>query len=259
MLTDPIKTKNEIAAWISRYFLENGPLCTAVIGISGGKDSSVAAALCTEALGADKVLGVLMPNGVQPDIDYAKKLVEHLSIPSVELNIADTVSALTMTIADNQPLCKISGSSSLTEDAKINLPARVRMTILYAVAQMLPEGGRVVNTCNRSEDYVGYSTKYGDAAGDFSPMSHLLVEEVKQIGEVIGLPAELIQKKPADGLSGLTDEDRLGFTYAELDSYILHGVCEDNTMKEKIDWLHGTNRHKLAPMPAFLLQDDART
>lgn len=259
MLVNPIKTKNEIVAWIGRYFLENGPFCTAVIGISGGKDSSISAALCAEALGADRVLGVLMPNGVQPDIAYAKKLVEHLSIPSVELNIADAVSALTQTIADNQPLCKISGTSGLTEDAKINLPARVRMTMLYAVAQMLPDGGRVVNTCNRSEDYVGYSTKYGDAAGDFSLLSHLLVEEVKQIGEVLGLPAELIQKAPSDGLSGLTDEDRLGFTYAELDSYLLHGVCTDENVKKKIDRLHTRNRHKLAPMPAFMLQDAART
>lgn len=258
MLVDPITTKNEIVAWISRYFLENGPLCTAVIGISGGKDSSVAAALCAEALGTDRVLGVLLPNGAQPDIAYAQKLVEHLSIPSVELNIADTMSVLTGAIADNRLLCKISGINGLSEDAKVNLPARIRMTVLYAVAQMLPNGGRVVNTCNRSEDYVGYSTKYGDAAGDFSPLSYLLVEEVKQIGEVIGLPWELIQKKPSDGLSGLTDEEKLGFTYAELDSYILHGVCGDEIVKKKIDRLHAINRHKLASMPAFILQDDAR-
>lgn len=251
MLLEPIKTKNEIITWIRNYFQENGPECTAVVGISGGKDSSVVAALCAETLGKDRVLGVLMPSGVQPDIDYSKKLVDHLGIPHVEVNIGDAEKALIATIEKNQKIQAISGSESLSKDTKINLPARLRMTTLYAVAQSVPKGGRVANTCNRSEDYVGYSTKFGDAAGDFSPMAHMLVEEVRQIGRTLGLPEDLIEKIPTDGLSGKTDEDKLGFTYETLDHYIQTGECADTEIKEKINRLHRINLHKLQPMPMY--------
>ena len=126
------------------------------------------------------------------------------------------------------------------------------MSTLYAVGQMIPGGARVVNTCNASEDYVGYSTKYGDAAGDFSPLSQLLVHEVRQIGDVMGLPADLVHKTPSDGLSGQDDEQKLGFTYATLDNYVLTGECEDEATKAKIDRLHVINLHKLRLMPAFM-------
>lgn len=258
MLADPEKIKNELVLWIRQYFLENGASCAAVIGISGGKDSSIVAALCAEALGAERVIGVLMPNGLQTDITFARKLVQHLNIPSVELNIADAVAKLNEMIVGNKTLYGISGRQELSEAAKVNLPARVRMTTLYAVAQMLPNGGRVANTCNRSEDYVGYSTKYGDSAGDFSPLSDLVVEEVKQIGEAIGLPEELVQKIPTDGLSGLTDEEKLGFSYKELDQYIIEGTCVSNHTKYKIKQTHTSNIHKLAPMPAYKLQESER-
>ncbi len=251
MLANPKQTKDEIVQWIREYFEKNGPTCRAVIGISGGKDSSVAAALCAEALGKERVLGVLMPNGVQSDIADAKLLVETIGIPHVVLNIQDGYTGMKSMIEDSSELAEITGTKGIAREAGINLAPRLRMATLYAVAQQLPEGGRVVNTCNRSEDYVGYSTKYGDAAGDFSPMSGLLVHEVLQIGEVLGLPQELVHKMPSDGLSGVGDEEKLGFTYAALDHYVLTGECEDEEVKAKIDRLHAINLHKLQLMPAF--------
>lgn len=255
MLKDVAKTKQEIVQWIRDYFAENGPTCCAVIGISGGKDSSVAAALCAEALGKDRVVGVLMPNGEQADISDSRLLVETLGIPSVELNIAAGYEGMKQMIESSEELKKLSGLPGISNDARINLPPRLRMATLYAVAQMLPNGGRVVNTCNASEDYVGYSTKYGDAAGDFSVLSRLVVEEVRQIGFALGLPKELVQKTPSDGLSGMGDEDKLGFTYAVLDKYIRTGEIDDQETKDKIDRLHRLNLHKLRLMPAYELDE----
>ncbi|MGI6721569.1 MAG: NAD(+) synthase [Anaerovoracaceae bacterium] len=251
MFKEPEKIKDEIVAWIREYFEKNGKGCWAVVGISGGKDSSVAAALCREALGKDRVMGVLMPSGVQSDISCSRQLVEHLGIPHMEINVGAAVDALLGTIAKNEDLRALTGSDQLPTETRVNLPARIRMTTLYAVAQSLPGGGRVTNTCNRSEDYVGYSTKYGDAAGDFSPMSHLCVQEVRQIGRVLGLPQNLIEKVPTDGLSGKSDEEKLGFTYETLDRYILEGVCEDEEVRRRIDHLHAINLHKLQLMPSF--------
>ncbi|MDO4622522.1 MAG: NAD(+) synthase [Eubacteriales bacterium] len=258
MLVDPKKTKDEIVQWIRDYFAANGPTCTAVIGISGGKDSSVAAALCAEALGKDRVLGILMPNGVQSDIEDAKQLVEAVGIPHVILNIQDGFNGMVKMIEESEDLEKITGQKGISKDARINLAPRMRMSTLYAVAQQLPNGGRVVNTCNRSEDYVGYSTKFGDAAGDFSPMSGLLVHEVLQIGAELGLPENLVKKMPSDGLSGMGDEQKLGFTYAALDHYVLTGECEDEATRAKIDRLHRLNLHKLELMPAYKLAEDAQ-
>ena len=222
-----------------------------MIGISGGKDSSVAAALCVEALGKERVIGVLMPNGIQSDIEDAKRLVKFLEIPHLIINIGTTSAALCRELEQNEVLQSMTGSAGLSKDSKINLPARIRMTTLYAVAQSLPDGGRVVNTCNRSEDYVGYSTKYGDSAGDFSPLLDFLVEEVRELGYALGLPRDLIEKTPSDGLSGSSDEEKLGFSYQTLSKYIITGVCEDEAVREKIDKLHRMNLHKLKPMPAY--------
>ena len=224
--------------WIKDFFENNGKDCNAVIGISGGKDSSVAAALCVKALGRDRVLGVLMPCGVQHDIDMAKLLCRHLGIRSITVNIKDTVDA----IKDAIPI-------SLSTQSETNLPPRVRMTVLYAVSQS--NNGRVVNTCNLSEDYVGYSTRYGDTAGDFSPLSHFTVGEVKAIGRELGLPDVLVDKVPIDGLCGKTDEDNLGFTYDVLDRYIRTGEIEDKNIKETIDKKHKANLFKLELMPSF--------
>ena len=224
--------------WIRDFFEENGKGCNAVIGISGGKDSSVVAALLCKALGTDRVIGVLMPNGEQADIDMAMLLVEHLGIRHYVVNIHDAVEG----VRGNIPF-------ELSEQSIINLPPRIRMATLYAVSQS--HNGRVVNTCNLSEDWVGYSTRYGDAAGDFSPCAHLTVAEVKEIGRHLGLPDVLVDKVPSDGLSGQTDEDRLGFTYAELDRYIRTGVIDDPIKKERIDTLHEKNLFKLQLMPSF--------
>ena len=237
-MKDAMKVKNDCVAWIRHFFEENGPGCSAVVGISGGKDSSVVAALCAEALGKERVVGVLMPCGEQKDIDMAELLVRHLGIRHYTVNIHDAVEAIKKEI----PL-------ELSNQSRINLPPRVRMATLYAVSQSV--NGRVANTCNLSEDWVGYSTRYGDAAGDFSPCSGLTVAEVKEIGRLLGLPSVLVDKVPSDGLCGKTDEDNLGFTYAELDRYIRSGEMPEGETKERIDSLHRRNLFKLQLMPAF--------
>lgn len=235
---DALKVKTECVEWIRDFFKENGPDCNAVIGISGGKDSSVAAALCVEALGKDRVIGVLMPCGVQHDIDMAELLVKHLGIKYYVVNIKDAVEGLSASFP-----------FELSNQSRVNLPPRIRMATVYAVAQSF--NGRVVNTCNLSEDWVGYSTRYGDAAGDFSPMANLTVQEVKAIGRVLGLPDVLVDKVPIDGLCGKTDEENLGFTYLELDRYIREGVIDDQQKKELIDRKHKANLFKLQLMPSF--------
>lgn len=237
---DAVKIKDECVQWIRDFFEENGKGCNAVLGISGGKDSSVAAALCVEALGKDRVVGVLMPCGQQYDIDMAYLLVNHLGIKHYEVNIEAAVEGLKNAIPEEL---------ELSTQANTNLPPRIRMSTLYAVSQSV--NGRVVNTCNLSEDWVGYSTRYGDAAGDFSPMSNLTVQEIKEIGRVLGLPDVLVDKVPIDGLCGKTDEDNLGFTYAELDRYIRTGEIEDQAKKVRIDDLHKKNLFKLQLMPAY--------
>ena len=235
---DAVKVKNDCVEWIRRFFEENGPGCNAVLGVSGGKDSSIVAALCVEALGRDRVIGVLMPNGDQADIDMSYRLVNHLGIKHYVVNIHDAVAGLTGAI----PM-------ELSEQSRTNMPPRIRMTALYAVSQCC--NGRVANTCNLSEDWVGYSTRYGDSVGDFSPLARLTVQEVKAIGRLLDLPAELVDKVPIDGLCGRTDEDNLGFTYAELDRYIRTGEIEDQKKKERIDRLHRINLFKLKLMPVF--------
>ena len=234
--------KNSCVKWIRDFFNSNGKDCNAVIGISGGKDSSVAAALCVEALGNDRVIGVMMPCGVQHDIDMAELLCKHLKIKTITVNIKDVVDAINNSI----PI-------ELSTQSVTNIPPRVRMTVLYAVSQS--NNGRVVNTCNLSEDYVGYSTRYGDTAGDFSPLSNFTVQEVKQIGRELKLPDVLVDKVPIDGLCGKTDEDNLGFTYEVLDKYIRTGEIEDIKTKELIDKKHKANLFKLKLMPSFKYEE----
>ena len=234
------KVKDECVLWIRKFFEENGKGCNAVLGISGGKDSSIAAALCVEALGADRVIGVLMPQGTQHDIDMAYLLVNHLGIKHHVVNIKDAVDA----VIGNFPK-----DLEVTPQAKMNLPPRIRMSVLYAVSQCC--NGRVCNTCNLSEDWVGYSTRYGDSVGDFSPLSNLTVTEIKEIGRLLGLPAALVDKVPIDGLCGKTDEEHLGFSYDMLDKYIRTGVIDDPEKKALIDNFHTKNLFKLQLMPSF--------
>ena len=239
---DAVNVKNACVQWIRDWFQENGPGCNAVLGISGGKDSSVCAALCVEALGVDRVIGVTMPNGVQPDIDDSVKLINHLGIKRYNVNIGPAYKALMAEVEAQL-------GHEASRQTYINMAPRLRMTAVYAVSQS--NNGRVVNTCNLSEDWVGYSTRYGDAAGDFSPLGGLTVREVVAIGKVMGLPIDLVEKAPSDGLTGLTDEDNLGFTYAVLDRYIRTGECDDPAIKALIDRKHVMNLFKLQPIPHF--------
>lgn len=261
---DPVQTKNDLVDWIRRWFAQNGPYCHAAVGLSGGKDSTVVAALCKEALGKDRVLGVMMPNGVQSDIADAKWVADFLDIKAMEVNINDMYDAfignihqgilqqeIAANISENVYLENFWNGIDETDQMRINLPPRIRMTTLYAIAQMLPNGGRVANTCNLSEDYIGYSTRWGDSVGDFAPLANLTSEEVVAIGDALGLPEDLTHKTPSDGLCGKTDEDNFGFTYEVLNKYIRTGICEDKEIKAKIDALHQRNLFKLQPIPSF--------
>ena len=240
------KTTQEAIQWIRDWFEKNGKGCNAVIGISGGKDSSIVAALCVQALGKERVIGVLMPNGEQADIDCSKQLVAHLGIPYHICNIKKAVDGVLESLKE--------AGVEISRQTIINLPPRIRMSTLYALSQSM--NGRVANTCNLSEDWVGYSTRYGDAAGDFSPLGKLTVQEVKAIGKYLQLPENLVDKVPSDGLTDRTDEDNLGFTYAMLDKYIRTGVCDDEEKKAKIDRLHVMNEFKLKPIPCYEYQPE---
>lgn len=242
---DVEKAANGCIEWIKDWFKNNGDGCNAVLGISGGKDSSVVAALCVKALGRDRVIGVLMPQGEQSDINYSVEICEILGIKSFTVNIGATVATLTE---------EISKSMELTQQSRFNLPARIRMSTVYAVAQS--QNGRVANTCNLSEDWVGYATRYGDSAGDFSPLANFTVAEVRAIGSYIGLPEKFVKKTPIDGLCGKTDEDNLGFTYETLDKYIREGIEPDAETKERIDRLHRINQFKLKYMDTYKFSVD---
>lgn len=234
----------KIVRWIQDYFQENGPKSKAVIGISGGTDSSVCAALLVKALGKDRVIGVLMPCGVQKDIDVSKKLVATLGIEHLVINIKDSVDALNAEVER-----VINKDPNIVDAYKTNTPARIRMTTLYGISALV--GGRVCNTCNLSEDYVGYSTKFGDAAGDFSLLSSFTKTEVREIGRALNLDPLFVEKTPDDGMSGKSDEEKLGFTYATLDRYIRTGEIDDEKIKDKIEYMHRINLHKLLPMPTY--------
>jgi NAD+ synthase len=241
MAFDVKKVKEDLVNWLNQWFLDNGPGCNAVIGISGGKDSSVTAALCVAALGKDRVIGVLMPNGEQYDIDVSEALVKHLGIRSYVVNIKDAYNGVV-------EAAKAAGVE-LSNQAYINLAPRIRMSTLYAVSQSY--NGRVINTCNLSEDWVGYSTRYGDSVGDVCPLGKLTVAEVKELGTYLGLPDMFVHKVPSDGLCGKTDEDNLGFTYAVLDRYIRTGEIDDPATKALIDHKHKVNLFKLELMQTF--------
>lgn len=238
---DVTKELINIDNWIKDYFAKNGPKAKAVIGISGGKDSTIAAMMLVKALGKDRVIGIQMPNGVQKDIRDANTVCEVLGIKSYTIDISDicnefydTFDAFTFVNRDSSTI--------------INTPPRVRMTILYMMAATV--GGRVVNTSNASESYVGYCTKYGDLAGDLALLKNYYVREVIAMGEELlkdfpEMPSTLIDKAPADGLTGLTDEEKLGFFYEELDSMILDKIYPSAEKVALIEEKHQLAQHKL--------------
>lgn len=232
-------TVTKIIDWIKEYFIKNGPECKAVIGISGGKDSTVAAALLCKALGPNRVIAVQMPQGFQYDIDVSNEVIDYLEITEhYNINISSACQEIFLSLPND---------IRIQPQVTSNVPARVRMNILYAIAAS--RHGRVVNTCNRSEDYVGYSTKFGDAAGDFSILSNYTATEVKEIGIELGLPKNFIEKPPEDGLSGLTDEENLGFSYDVLDNFLLNGITPPYEIYKNIEQRHKRNLHKISPMP----------
>ena len=235
---------DNITKWIRTQVPEGGK---AILGISGGKDSTIAAALCVRALGKENVVGVMMPNGEQADIQDSYNVCFTLGIIHMNINIGSTVNTLCHEIDTEYDYDKCCIDNPMI---KTNLPARLRMATLYAVAALYPNS-RVVNTCNYSEDYVGYSTKYGDAAGDFSPLGSMTVREVLAIGDALGLPYDLVHKAPSDGMCGKTDEDNLGFTYEQLDNHILNTGEVDMDTRMKIERLHKATRHKYTSIPTF--------
>ena len=233
--------KNKVVDWIRRYFVQNGQTSKAIIGISGGKDSSIVAALCVEALGKDRVIGVIMPNDVMEDYDIAVELCRTLDIKYYTIPILDAYNGVYNAVYS---ALKIKPNDIMTN----NTPARLRMTTLYAVSAMI--GGRVANTCNLSEDYVGYSTKFGDNVGDFAPLQSFTVREVKEIGRLL-LPDKFIDKVPSDGLCGKTDEERFGFTYEDLDNFIINGSSGNANIDDKICVMHVNSLHKLIEIPHY--------
>lgn len=235
------KLKDQCIQWIRGWYERNGKGCRAVLGMSGGKDSTVAAALCAEALGKENVVGVAMPAEGQ-SLNGADEICEYLGIRYICAPIASIIKGF----EDVRSVVE-EGFSNQTEQ---NIPPRVRMCVLYAVSQSV--NGRVVNTCNLSEDWVGYATRWGDSVGDFSPLGGLTVQEIKGIGHALGIPAKWVDKIPDDGLPhSCSDEQKFGFTYEVLDRYIRTGVCEDEAIKEKIDRMHRNNLFKLSMPEAF--------
>lgn len=229
----------EMKEWIKRIKKETR--CNGfAVGISGGKDSSVTAALLVESVGRNNVLGVLMPNGIQPDIEYSKDLCEYLQIPNITVNIEEAYKGILKAFG-----------TPLNEASKINMAPRLRMTALYAAAQN--RGYLVCGTGNLSEKYIGYFTKWGDGAFDLNVIGNLTTEEVIALGDALGLPEKFTRKTPSDGLSGKTDEEKIGFSYKILNEYIKTGVCQDEQIKAKIDAMHAAGRHKIIPPPVFEL------
>lgn len=242
MMFDVKKVKIEMVEWLKEWFNKNGPDCNAVIGISGGKDSSVVAALCVEALGKDRVIGVMMPNGYQNDINYSKELIDFLGIKSYEINIYGAYHSLIGEFESN--------FDAVSEQTKVNLPARLRMSALYGVSQS--HNGRVIGCANYSEGYVGYFTRWDlSDCCDVSPIAQLTVAEVKALGRELGLPDKFVEKIPSDGLSGKTDEDNLGFSYSDVDSYLRKGFCDNENVEDEIVRKHNNNLFKFKPVDSF--------
>ena len=230
-----------------KEFLNKKGIEKVVIGISGGKDSTIVAKLMVDCLGKENVLGVLMPNGVQKDINDSKEVVKFLDIPNITVNIGRSFNAL----YEDMGIGLISESKRVSEDARINIAPRIRMSVLYAVAQSMGNGWRVAGTTNKSEEYIGWLTKWGDGAADFEPVIDYTVRELLQLGVNLGLPKDKVYKVPIDGLAVGSDEERFGFTYNQLDDYIEKGTSCDREVDTKITRMHKYSEHKRVEIPKF--------
>lgn len=235
---------DSIVDWMTMY--KDATNCKGVVlGVSGGKDSTIVAMLAKKVFG-NEVLGVIMPNGQQKDIDDAIKVCEQLDLNFRIVNIEDAYKHLINSIE----YCPGLAGLEISDKAKTNIPPRLRMTTLYAIAQTL--GYRVIGTGNRSERAIGWFTKYGDGGCDFNPIAHLTCTEVVQLGQYLckefGLDEQLIIKPPADGLTGKSDEENFGFTYEQLDTWLLDdGYCDDQDVNNKIKKLYKQSEHKRMP------------
>lgn len=245
--------------WIREWFeYRSGNAKGVVLGVSGGKDSTVVAGLLCKALGRERVLGLLMPNGIQRDIDDSRRICSFLQMPYRVVNIRagfegiltsmESIEAAA-THSAYQETIEVPHRFTLSEHTKTNLAPRLRMAVLYAMGQEI--GYRVAGTGNYSERYVGYATKWGDTACDFAPIAEFTTDEVIEVGRVLGLPADLLEKAPSDGLCGKTDEENLGFTYEQLNHYIKTGECADPKVKAKIDQRHQYGLHKVLPIEMY--------
>ena len=245
---DVKKVTAEVIEWIQKWISENGNERTkVVVGVSGGKDSSVVSALMVKALEKDRVIGVMMPNGEQKDISDSQTLVSHLGIKNYTVNIAKAYEGIQSAFADAGV---VQTNDSFSSIFKTNTPARLRMATLYGIGAQIGNC-RIVNTCNLSEDLVGYSTFYGDAAGDFAPINKLTTEEVVAIGDYLGLPSSLTHKTPSDGMCGKTDEDNLGFTYHEINEIARKNEKGPNYEKILAKYKSNLFKVKIIALPCY--------
>lgn len=234
------ETADKLVEWLREYFNNNGKPINAVVGCSGGKDSTVVLAALVKAIGPERVYAILMPNDEQADINDSYKVCQYLHLEPHVCNIAPAyVGVLHSIMKDFQP----------SEQAMINAAPVIRMATLKAIAQSV--NGRFTCNGNLSEKYIGWFTINGDDQGALKPLINLTVTEIIQVGLALGLPEWMVKKTPSDGLCGSTDEDKFGFTYEVLDRYIRTGKCEDEAVKQKIISMHNRNKFKLEPMPEF--------
>ena len=246
---DAVKVKDQLVQWIRNWFKENGDGCNAVIGLSGGCDSTVVAGLCKEALGSDRVISIALPDEGQ-DEHSANEIANFLGINYKVINIGKTTKSVIDSIKDNMVL---------SNQTIQNIPPRIRMTTLYAISQS--NNGRVIGTDNASESYLGYSTQWGDNVADCMPILNLTKTEVIEVGLALGIPEKWVKKLPSDDLPlSQDDQSKFGFTYAELDDYIRNGIiptghCHNNENEclkiEKIKHMHKVNQFKMKPIASF--------
>ena len=233
---------NFIIEWIRNY-VKNSGAKGVVIGNSGGKDSATVIALCVRALGKDNVLTVAMPcSSIQKDLEDAKLVASTFGVKMLTVNLSSVYKDLSLAIENEI-------NDTIVPFASINIRPRLRMTTLYTIAQQY--GYLVAGTGNACEGFVGYTTKWGDSACDFNPIAEFNVSEVLEIGKVLGVPSEIINKAPNDGLGMGTDEEKLGVTYKEIEEYIATGKTEKKSSSEKIEKLHKQSEHKRNPIPVY--------